>query len=289
MSSPLISVSPKSANRSLGAILVDSGKLTIEDANRVLRLQKEKSIQFGAAAIELGLLTHADVERALASQFDYPYLHKGESQVSPEVVAAYEPHSDQVEALRMLRSQLMLRWIQAEAKQNLVAIASGSSGEGRSYLASNLAVVFSQLGERTLLIDADMRNPRQHELFGLDNRQGLSSILAERSSLEIIKRIPGLKDLSVIPAGPVPPNPQELLSRETFEKLLQVVGRSHDVVLLDMPAAALSADWQLIAAKARGIAIVARKNHTSMEVLATLKAQIEDASATPVGVVLGEF
>ncbi|MGC5317045.1 CpsD/CapB family tyrosine-protein kinase, partial [Escherichia coli] len=80
-----------------------------------------------------------------------------------KVVAAYNPFSKQVEALRALRSQLMVRWFDIDGKHKALSIVSPASGEGRSFIASNLAVVFSQLGERTLLIDADMRQPCQHE------------------------------------------------------------------------------------------------------------------------------
>jgi len=204
----------KSASRSIGAILIDTGRLTPESAERILKLQKEQGLRFGDAAIQLGLLTETDIQRALSRQYDYPYLMPGDDRVSEEVVAAFKPFSPIVEQLRALRSQLMLRWIDAEAGHKTLAVVSAGRGEGRSFTAANLAVVFSQLGERTLLIDADLRNPRQHQLFNLENRIGLSSVLAGRAELpETIVRIPGLIDLSVLPAGATPPNPQELLSR----------------------------------------------------------------------------
>ena len=142
------------AGSSIGAILVDSGKLTIEAAERILRLQKEQGLLFGDAALQLGLLTNEDIQFALARQYDYPYLLKGDGEVSSELVAAFQPFSPQVEALRALRSQLMLRWFTGQQERRALAIVSPARGEGRSYLAANLAVVFSQLGEHTLLIDA---------------------------------------------------------------------------------------------------------------------------------------
>lgn len=277
------------AGRSIGAILVDAGRLSAEDAETILRLQKERGVRFGDAALELGFLTATDIEYALSRQFDYPYLVKGESQVSEELIAAYRPFSPGVEALRALRTQLMLRWFDAGMERKILAIASPERSEGRSYLAANLAVVFSQLGEHVLLIDADMRNPRQHALFGLSDRSGLSAILSGRNGYEAIQRIPALRDLSVIPAGATPPNPQELLARPSFTELLHRAAREFDVVLIDTPAGNENADAQTVAVRAGAALVVARKNMSRIGAIARLAESLKQASATVVGTVLSEF
>ena len=155
------SLASKHVERSIGAVLINAGRLTLEDAKSILRLQRENGLRFGDAATQLGLLTRADIEFALSRQFVYPYLLRGESKVREDVIAAYEPFSAQAEALRALRSQLMLRWFDNNPARKALAIVSGERREGRSYIAANLAVVFSQLGQHTLLIDADMRNQCQ--------------------------------------------------------------------------------------------------------------------------------
>src|SRR5262249_10616912 len=142
-----------------------------------------------------------------------------------------------------------------------LAVVSPCRGEGRSYLAANLAVVFSQLGERTLLIDADMRTPRQHVMFNLENRAGLSTILSGRADMQVIEHIVPLLDLSIMPSGPVPPNPQELLGRPLFRKLLADVAQEFDIVILDPPAGNANADAQTVAARAGGALMVARRHH----------------------------
>ncbi|MBV6411498.1 MAG: hypothetical protein GAKPKEKM_02361 [Rhodocyclaceae bacterium] len=276
-------------DRSIGALLIDAGKLRPEGAEQILRLQKSENIRFGEAAVRLGLVTEADIQQALSRQFDYPYLQPGESRVSEELVAAYRPFSPQVEALRALRSQLMLRWIGAEPERKAIAIASPARGEGRSYLAANLAVVFSQLGEHTLLIDADMRHPRQHALFGLENRVGLSAILSGRGEAQAVARIPDFEDLSVLPAGAVPPNPQELIARPLFTSLLEELCREFDVVLIDTPAAACGADAQTLAVRAGAALLAARKNHTALADLQRLGENLRQASANVVGAVLNDF
>lgn len=276
------------SGRAIGAILIDAGRLSPDGAERILRAQRDGGLRFGDAAISLGLLKESDIQFALSRQFDYPFLQPGESSVSDEVVAAYRPFTHQVEELRALRSQLMLRWFDAEAERKTLAIVSPERGEGRSFIAANLAVVFSQLGERTLLIDADMRNPRQHTLFSVSNRLGLSETLAGRGGPEAVQRVPALLDLCVMPAGAVPPNPQELLSRPMFSQLLGQLAKDFDVILIDTPAGAEYADAQTIAVRASGALMVARKNVSRASRLYRLADELVTASATLVGSVMNE-
>lgn len=274
---------------SIGAILVDTGRLSAENVERILRLQIEQGKRFGDTAIELGLLTEDDVRFALSRQFNTLYLPAGDNTLSHQLVAAYKPFSPVVEKLRALRSQLMLRWFDADARLNSLAVVSPRAGEGRSFIAANLAIVFSQLGKRTLLLDANLRAPRQHELFKLGNSAGLSSMLAGRVGIEAIARVPSLLGLSVLPAGAVPPNPQELLGRSGFSELLQTLSREFDAVIIDTPAASEYGETQIIASRASAALIVARKDRTSMPDTIELAGSLQQTGTTPVGCVLNDF
>lgn len=288
---PIIARVMHSANstRSIGALLVDAGRITPEAAERIIKLQKDKNLRFGEAAIELGLLTEEDIQHALSRQFDYPYLTQNDTSVSQEVIAAFRPFSASVERLRALRSQLMLRCLNPDSEDRSLAIVSTENGEGRSYIAANLAVVFSQLGERTLLIDADLRRPRQHQLFCLNNQQGLSAVLSGRAEPDsVINRIPHLLGLSVLPAGVIPPNPQELLARPAFGKLLEYARQQYDVVLIDTPAAHTS-DAESIAIRASAALAIGRKHHTSASSLQSLVTSLRRSGTPVVGAVLNEF
>lgn len=276
--------------RSIGTLLIHAGRLTLENAERILYLQREQGLRFGDAAIQLGLLTQADVDFALARQFDYPYLIRGESKVSESLVTAYAPFSPQGQVFSTLRSQLMLRWFDNEPARKALAVISAGRGEGRSYVAANLAVSFSQLGQKTLLVDADMRNPSQHTLFGVENRNGLSSLLAGRAELQsAIQHIPGLPGLSVLTSGAMPPNPLELLARPLFPQLLAELAQQYDVILLDTPSTADYADAQTIAVRAGAAIIVARKNATRMWHVRGISDTVAHASATVIGTVLNDF
>jgi len=276
-------------DRSIGAILIDAGRLRPESAEAILRLQREQGLRFGDAAIKLGLLTQADIEFAISRQFDYPYLLRGQSAVSETLVAAYSPFTPQVEALRALRSQLMLRWFDAEVSHKTLAVVSAEREEGRSFIAANLAIVFSQLGEHTMLVDADMRNPCQHRLFGLENRVGLSAMLTGRGGPETIQRIPALRDLSVLPAGVQPPNPSELLARPEFAQLLKELTKEFDIIILDTPAAGDTADAQTVTRCAGGAIIVARKNTSRFARVRGMAEHAVQTGATIIGTVLNDL
>jgi len=288
MNSPILSPLPVDPlDSSMGALLVDAGKLTIEGAERALRMQKDLGIRFGEAAVRLGLVSEDDVQEALARQFAYPYLPKGQANLSPRLVAAYEPFSPQVESLRAIRSQLMLRWF--ARGHRALAVLGADPDDGAALFAANLAVVFSQLGEQTLLVDANLRAPRQHDVFGLRARQGLSDLLAGRADLDVVLRVGGFVDLSVLPAGTLPPNPQELLSRDTFRTLDASLASRYDVVLYDLAPFGAGADALAVAARAGGVLLAVRKDHTRVVQLARMAEQLAEAGAEVVGAVVMEF
>lgn len=278
-----------SSEHSIGVILVKSGKLSPDKTDAVLSLQKKKNLRFGDAAIKLGLVSADDIRFALARQYHYPYLLQGDGTVSDELVAAYQPFSAQVEAMRDLRSQLMARWFRTPQPHKTLAMVSPGNGEGRSYLAANMAIMFSQLGERTLLIDGDMRYPRQHHLFNLENQAGLSSILSGRSNATSIQHITSFADLSVLPAGPTPPNPQELLGRPMFTSLMTYVAQEFDVVIVDTPAASKYADAAIIAMQSHGALIVTRQNTTRLGKTEHLANGLQELGVEMVGAVLNNY
>ena len=272
---------------SMGRVLLDMGKIKPEDAERILRQQKENGLRFGEAAKSLGLINDADIEQVLAHQFNYPYLQPGQGNYAKELIAAYQPFSKQVETLRAIRSQLMLRWF-ANSRKTL-AIASVNPGEGTSLFAANLAVVFSQLGEHTLLVDANLRSPRQHEIFNIQDKQGLSDILAGRADLDVIAKVDFFVDLSVLQAGTLPPNPQELVSRSSFGDLVEKLNDRFDVVIYDVSAFSAGADALEIAARSGGVLIVARKDKTSLVDINLAAEQLARAGAEVVGSVLVDY
>jgi receptor protein-tyrosine kinase len=276
-------------SRVFGAILVEQGRLSPGDVDKIQRFSRESGLRFGEAALRLHLLTQEDIDAALADQFKYPILARGgESGVSDDVVAAYNPQDVMIEPLRVLRSQLTLRWLN-DASRKVISICSPERSEGRSWLAANLATVFAQIGLRTLLIDADMRHPRQHELFRLSNAVGLSALLTGRAGREIVRRIHPQLRLFVLPAGITPPNPQELLGRPVFDLVLDQFAEQYDVVLLDTPAISETADAQLISALAGAAIMLARRNHTRHAQLTAAIQSLTQSAVKVIGSVITEY
>jgi receptor protein-tyrosine kinase len=276
-------------SRSIGAILMDEGKLTASDAEQVLARQRELGWRFGEAAIELNLITDADLRQALAKQYEFPYLLSGPEGVSKELIAAWDPFHPVVEELRGVRTQLLIRWYNPEAGRRVLAVTSPGAREGRSFVAANLAVVFSQLGQRTLLIDADFRAPRQQSIFNIPDRFGLSSLLSGRADLSAAVPVSGLTGLSIMPAGPLPPNPLELLSRGGFAALIARAQAEYDVVLIDTPPVNEYSDTQCIVYRAGDALLLSRKDQTRMADTERAVRELSDASARIVGTLMNAF
>ena len=269
----------------IGHILLEMGKITVEDAEKVLRLQKENGIRFGDAAQQLGLITEADIQQVLAHQFDYPYLLPDQGNYSSELVVAYQPFCAQVEVFRAVRSQLMVRWFSGDIRA--LAVVSTNLGEEASLFVANLAVVFSQLGARTLLVDANLRCPHQNKIFNLESRQGLSDVLVGRAAiLDVIYKVEAFVDLTVLPAGTLPPNPLELLSRTSFSELNNNLVSQFEVVLYDTPDLLIGADALAIAAHTGGVLLVADKNNTRLADIQIMNEQITRNNLEVVGSVL---
>ena len=268
----------------IGKLLLETGKLNPIQADEALQLQRETGIRFGEAAIKLGFVTEQDIQQALSRQFAYPYVVTPDSGISPAIVAAYNPFDPRVESMRGLRSQLMLRWLSTGKKRLL--FAGFEQGKALSLTVANLAVMFSQLGERTLVIDTNLRTPHQQDLFGLNNRAGLSDVLAGRAGLEAIQKVEALHDLSVLTSGNPAPNPHELLSRDAFGHLIEQAEQQYDVVLFDSLPLSVALDVQLVAAQARGVVLVGQKHHTPLQGMAALAKQTRMAGAELLGCIL---
>ncbi len=279
---------PAVLDRSIGDILAELRNLSAAQVEKVLTYQRDKGVRFGEAAVALGLASKDDVLFALAQQFHYPYAPEERSQRNPDLVALNEPFSPRAEGFRALRSQLMMRLFTEAGQGRALAVISTDSGDGKTYTAANLAVTLAQLGGRTLLVDADMRNPCVHEMFNLSNRAGLSGILSGRADKQVIQQVTGIPSLFVLPVGTTPPNPQELLERPAFGLLLRELTAKFDHVVVDTPAAVHGADAAIIAAKCGAALVIARKDTSRSAALRELTASLAGAPVKLVGAVFNE-
>ena len=294
----LLQVAVPPGERPLGELLRDVCALGDADIARIVALQAERELRFGEAALQLGLVQPAQLQQALARQFGYACIDPAEHPHLAELSVAADPQGPAAELWRDLRAQLMLRVpapmpgpARAHQPGRVLAIVSPRRGDGRSHAAANLAAAFSQLGERTVLVDADLRAPRLHRLFDLadrPDRPGLSVLLADPVRVPEPQRIDVLPCLALLPVGAPPPNPLELLERPAFRLLVTELLRKFDHVIVDTPPASSGSDAAVIASRCGAALVVSRKNKTRMASLNTLVDSMVAASAKLAGVVLNE-
>ena len=277
------------SDRSIGDILRVTANLSAAQVATVLAYQQKHKLRFGEAAVALGVVKSEDVMWALAQQFDYAYTPENCEHLNDELVVAKHPFSDAAEMFRSIRSQLMMNVLAGEEKRRALCVVSPTVGDGKTYFAANLAVAFSQLGGRTLLIDADMRTPRQHAVFGMSNTTGLTTILSGRARANLLRPVKELPSLYLLPVGAVPPNPLELAARPAFPLLINELLHKFDHVIVDTSAAERGADARVVAARCGAAVAIGHKNKSRIDTLQTLVTQLTNGSTRFAGVVMNEF
>ena len=263
--------------------LVRQCGLTEADVDRILDLQRTEELSFTEAALRLGLASQSDVDSALARP--EPLKASADARAAEELLAVHDPFNPYTEQLRALLQELLNR---NPAEGGLcLAVVSAGAGEGRSRLAADLAVVLSQLEEDTLLVDADFRKPRQHELFNVPGDVGLAQALRSGNSPRV-HRVEGLEHLSVMTAGAAPGNPMELLTGKHCGELLRGLTRRYQHVVLDTPPAALYSDGLAVANHAGSAVVLVREHRSELKLcrdltrrLASTRAQVLGAAMIP--------
>lgn len=276
-------------DRPIGELIRETKQLDDEQLEEILQYQRAHAVRFGEAAVALGYASDADVVYALSRQFRYPYLSDERRTLTAELVAASQPFSRQAESFRAIRSQLMMRCFNPSEPKRALAIVSPDSGDGKTFFTANIGVVLSQLGGRTLVLDADLRGPRMHEVFGIPNHTGLSAVLSGRQEENVIFQAPDMPSLFVMPVGVMPPNPLELVERPAFRLLLAELLRKFDHVVVDTPAACFGTDAAVIAARCGAALLIGRKDRSRMGALDALAAHVAASNAKVAGVIVNRL
>lgn len=275
-------------DHSIGDIIRQAKNLSAEEVEKILTYQRDKGMRFGEAAVALGFASNDDVLNALSKQYHYPFTTDSDRKINKELVTGNQPFSRQSESFRMIRSQLLNKLFKDADTKRALAIVSPDVGDGKSYFAANLAITFSQLGGRTLLVDANLRSPRQHELFGVDNTTGLSAILSGRATKNVIRAVSAFPSLFVLPAGNNPPNPLELVERPAFGLLMRELINKFDHVIVDTAAASHGADAVAVASRSGAALVLARKGSSRLHAIESMVQDLQDTSAKVVGSVFNE-
>lgn len=284
----------KTSNEELGVDYQDGEEAGAEETQSTQKSEAEvkpvveikavgRKIIAEEKALQEKLAAEAEVE---ADELETDEFNEEMLDEDSELVLRDNPKSKVSEDFRTIRTSLYFSL--NKKGSNAVLISSSTPNEGKSFIASNLAVAFAKTKKKVLLIDCDMRLGRQHEIFGLSNKEGLSNLLAESKSGEYRKYLQKttVKNLSIITRGVVPPNPSELLDSSIMEELLEKVKQKFDYVILDgTPIDGLS-DSLILAKKTDRLVLVSAANMTTIEDLQNSKKALESIEVKISGVVL---
>jgi non-specific protein-tyrosine kinase len=202
-----------------------------------------------------------------------------------ELISVSEPRSPISEAYRTLRTNLDFASLD-QALKTLVVTSAGV-GEGKSTTLANLAVVSAQAGRTVILVDADLRRPTLHQVFGLDNETGLTTVMMDDAALASPPlRATGIDGLAVLTSGPLPPNPADLLGSRRMDQVIAALAEQADQVFFDTPPVVAVTDAAVLATKVDGVLLVVSAGKTRREYARTAVQRLEQINARLVGTVL---
>ena len=189
------------------------------------------------------------------------------------------------EAYNSIRTNLL--FTQQGEKCPIFVVTSPTANNGKTINSANLAINFAQMGKKTLVIDADMRNPSLHKLFSLSSRNGLSEILAGLTDNITVTKT-GIENLSILTSGKIPPNPTELLSSPRMDKLLDFVKEHYDCVFIDTPPINIVTDATVFAQKTTGYILIVKTDTTNVPELKTTVSTLQGINASILGFILND-
>lgn len=201
-----------------------------------------------------------------------------------KLVTKHNSKSPIAEQYRTIRTNIEFSAVDGEMRT--IMVTSSGPGEGKSTTASNLAVVFAQQGKRVLLVDADLRKPTAHYTFNLTNTFGLTNVLTKQMDLLEAAAATDEKNLFVLPSGPIPPNPAEVMGSNAMGEFLSEAARNFDCVLFDTPPMLAVADPQILANKVDGTILVVSSGTTEVEQAVKAKELLQHTKSKLLGAVL---
>lgn len=202
-----------------------------------------------------------------------------------ELIAVSEPRSPISEAYRTLRTNLDFASLDQTLKT--LVVTSAGVGEGKSTTLANLAVVSAQAGRKVVLVDGDLRRPTLHQIFGLGNEVGLTTMMMDETALALPPIQPtAIEGLSVLTSGPLPPNPAELMASRRMEEVIKALAELADQIFFDTPPVVAVTDAAVLATKVDGVLLVVSAGKTRRESARMAVQRLEQINARLVGTVL---
>lgn len=239
--------------------------------------------------LDQSVTTQAQIEQQLGLTFlgIYPSVErKGDGQAQ-DLFVHTSPKSAVAECVRAIRTNLL--FMSPDRPLKTILVTSSGPQEGKTTTATSLAITMAGSGNRVLLIDADMRRPRIHKVFGMSNGKGLSSLILGEGQLKDHIRETEVAGLYALTCGPVPPNPAELLHTAAFQKILGLVTDRFDRVIIDSPPVGVVADAAVMSTHVDGTVVVVKAGQTSREAGRKAVRQLRDVKANLLGAVLNDL
>jgi len=205
----------------------------------------------------------------------------------PDLITLTDPRSPAAEAYRTLRTNLTFAALDKPIET--LVVTSAAPGEGKSTVLANLAVTMAQGERRTILVDADLRRPSLHEIFGVANDRGLTTMIVEEAALNeppLVKS--GVDNLWLVPSGPLPPNPADILGSRKMEDAIAALKARADVVLFDAPPVIAVTDGAVLGTKVDGVLLVVCAGRTRREHAQRARESLERVHVRIVGAVLND-
>ncbi|MEM7315089.1 MAG: CpsD/CapB family tyrosine-protein kinase, partial [Planctomycetota bacterium] len=205
-------------------------------------------------------------------------------EIDPSICTLHRQGSRHAEAFRAIRSALYFS--SSRKNYKVIQVTSPVPGDGKSTMAGNLAVAIAMSGKKVLLIDADCRRPRVNALFGLDNEVGLATVLQNESQLEDAIFFTSVENLFIMPSGPTPSNPAELLTSPGFGQLLDIVKEDFDLVIVDTPPVLPVTDAVAVAARVDAVMLAIRIRKGVQITAMRAKEVLDGVDANVMGIVV---
>ncbi|MGK9219633.1 polysaccharide biosynthesis tyrosine autokinase [Microbacterium barkeri] len=235
------------------------------------------------ALLDNRVRSQRDIEQATDASVLGVVVQEPEANERPLIVHA-DPRSPRAESFRSLRTNL--QFVQASDGQRSFVVASPELGDDKGITATNLAISLAESGARVVLIDADLRRPSIHELMDLDGSVGLTDVLISQTDLADALQRWGRRQLYVLPAGKMPPNPSELLGSKAMSQMLRELAEHFDYVLIDAPPLLLVTDAVVVSRHTRGLLLTVSSGGTRKQELSAAVRAIDAAGAKLVGLVV---
>lgn len=268
-------------------------KFSLEGANKAYsygrRLKgKKEPKQIGAGTgevVEAGAAPSGEGSADVSASAPFvAEVEKAERPGSIELIPHYFPNSRLAESYRSIRTALLLS--SADHPVKTIAVTSALPGEGKTVSAANLAITLAQSGKTVVVVDADLRRPRQHRLFKVKNTYGLTTYLTDSVPIKDVVKSTDIPNLFLVNSGPIPPNPAELLGSDKMARFIKMMGEECDYLLFDLPPMLEISDALVLGAKVDGVVLVVWGDKTSREALKKVREKLDMLKVRTLGVII---